>query len=198
MGGFKIQNLPFKSHKGIGRRKSDEGCTALTSSPEVLTHNLSYMRSKGILMSLWYWPFNLTPTCFIFLWLYFSKAKLIQSSNQIDYSNPKRPSIVKEKVEQKDKRKAVPKLYPDSILFAKWGDGLSEEEQKEAQALFQKYGYNVFLSNLLPLNRELPDTRDERYVIICHVQYISRPDHSISFHSFHCIVVCIVWVVDSG
>lgn len=56
----------------------------------------------------------------------------------------------------------MPKLYPDSFLFAKWGDGLSEEEQKEAEALFQIYGYNAFLSNRLPLDRKLPDTRDNR------------------------------------
>uniref|UniRef100_A0A4W5QK16 Polypeptide N-acetylgalactosaminyltransferase 8 n=1 Tax=Hucho hucho TaxID=62062 RepID=A0A4W5QK16_9TELE len=35
---------------------------------------------------------------------------------------------------------------------------LSEEEQKEAEGLFQMYGYNAFLSDRLPLNREIPDT----------------------------------------
>lgn len=54
------------------------------------------------------------------------------------------------------------KLYPDSNLFRRWGDGLSEAEQREAEGLFQKYGYNTFLSDRLPLNRELPDTRDSR------------------------------------
>lgn len=56
----------------------------------------------------------------------------------------------------------VPKLFPNSVLFAQWGDDLSEEEQKEAQHLFQIYGYNVFLSNQLPLDRKLPDMRDKR------------------------------------
>lgn len=56
----------------------------------------------------------------------------------------------------------APKLYPNSFLFAKWGNDLSEEEQKEAEALFQIYGYNVFLSNQLPLDRKLPDMRDNR------------------------------------
>uniref|UniRef100_A0A3B3QQX5 Polypeptide N-acetylgalactosaminyltransferase n=1 Tax=Paramormyrops kingsleyae TaxID=1676925 RepID=A0A3B3QQX5_9TELE len=56
------------------------------------------------------------------------------------------------------------KLYPDSYLFRRWGDGLSEAEQREAEELFQKYGYNTFLSDRLPLNRELPDTRDSRCV----------------------------------
>uniref|UniRef100_A0A8C6WGI9 Polypeptide N-acetylgalactosaminyltransferase n=1 Tax=Neogobius melanostomus TaxID=47308 RepID=A0A8C6WGI9_9GOBI len=42
----------------------------------------------------------------------------------------------------------------------KWGTNLSEEEQKEAQTLFQLYGYNVYLSDRLPLDRALPDTRE--------------------------------------
>uniref|UniRef100_A0A3P8YRV3 Polypeptide N-acetylgalactosaminyltransferase n=1 Tax=Esox lucius TaxID=8010 RepID=A0A3P8YRV3_ESOLU len=55
--------------------------------------------------------------------------------------------------------KKASKLYPKSPLFKNWGENLSEEDQKEAQALFEKYGYNVFLSDRLPLNRVLPDTR---------------------------------------
>ncbi|KAI4803405.1 hypothetical protein KUCAC02_006954 [Chaenocephalus aceratus] len=38
----------------------------------------------------------------------------------------------------------------------------SVEEQKEAERLFQSYGYNAFLSDRLPLNREIPDTRPAR------------------------------------
>ncbi|XP_048873946.1 probable polypeptide N-acetylgalactosaminyltransferase 8 [Brienomyrus brachyistius] len=56
------------------------------------------------------------------------------------------------------------KLYPDSYLFKRWGDDLSEAEQQEAEELFQKYGYNTFLSDRLPLNRKLPDTRHSRCV----------------------------------
>lgn len=56
------------------------------------------------------------------------------------------------------------KLFPDSTLFKEWGENLSEDDQKEAQALFVKYGYNVFLSDRLPLDRALPDTRDPRCV----------------------------------
>ncbi|KAM6936891.1 putative polypeptide N-acetylgalactosaminyltransferase 8 [Xenentodon cancila] len=54
------------------------------------------------------------------------------------------------------------KLFPQSALFKNWGDDLSEEEQKEAQKLFENYGYNVFLSDRLPLDRPLQDTRDPR------------------------------------
>ena len=55
------------------------------------------------------------------------------------------------------------KLFPNSALFKTWGENLSEDDQREAQALFDKYGYNVFLSDRLPLDRALPDTRDPRY-----------------------------------
>ncbi|XP_043980631.1 probable polypeptide N-acetylgalactosaminyltransferase 8 [Gambusia affinis] len=53
------------------------------------------------------------------------------------------------------------KVFPGSPLFKDWGENLSENEQKEAQALFKKYGYNVFLSDRLPLDRPLPDTREK-------------------------------------
>ncbi|KAM9704903.1 putative polypeptide N-acetylgalactosaminyltransferase 8 [Menidia menidia] len=66
------------------------------------------------------------------------------------------------KVEIRKERKGVRKLYPNSYLFRNWGDDLSEEEQKEAESSFQKYGYNAFLSDRLPLNREIPDTRPTR------------------------------------
>uniref|UniRef100_A0A3P9HNW2 Polypeptide N-acetylgalactosaminyltransferase n=1 Tax=Oryzias latipes TaxID=8090 RepID=A0A3P9HNW2_ORYLA len=56
----------------------------------------------------------------------------------------------------------IQKLYPNSPLFRKWGGHLSEEEQKEAESLFKNYGYNAYLSDRLPLNREMPDTRPSR------------------------------------
>ncbi|KAJ8002874.1 hypothetical protein DPEC_G00163490 [Dallia pectoralis] len=70
--------------------------------------------------------------------------------------------------EQKPKplqeEKKASKLFPNSPLFQNWGENLSEENQKEAEALFEKYGYNVFLSDSLPLNRVLPDTREPKCV----------------------------------
>lgn len=60
------------------------------------------------------------------------------------------------------KKKKSTKLFPKSALFTEWGENLSEADQTEAQALFLKYGYNVFLSDRLPLDRALPDTRDPR------------------------------------
>lgn len=60
------------------------------------------------------------------------------------------------------KMKKPKKLFPKSYLFAQWGGDLSEDDQREAQSLYEKYGYNVFLSDRLPLDRPLPDTRDPR------------------------------------
>ncbi|XP_036066216.1 probable polypeptide N-acetylgalactosaminyltransferase 8 [Oryzias melastigma] len=64
--------------------------------------------------------------------------------------------------ELKQERKMVRKLHPKSPLFSQWGDHLSEEDQEEAQTLFQRFGYNAFLSDRLPLSREIPDTRPPR------------------------------------
>ncbi|XP_031160829.1 probable polypeptide N-acetylgalactosaminyltransferase 8 isoform X1 [Sander lucioperca] len=61
-----------------------------------------------------------------------------------------------------DQEKKSNKLFPKSPLFVTWGENLSEDDQREAQVLFDKYGYNVFLSDRLPLDRALPDTRDPR------------------------------------
>lgn len=83
--------------------------------------------------------------------------KLVEAS--VQKSTGDRPSPDLDQPQQKG---AAPKVYPQSSLFTKWGDGLSEEEQREAQGLFELYGYNVFLSNQLPLDRKLPDTRDYR------------------------------------
>ena len=79
----------------------------------------------------------------------------------IEASGQKSHEFVPTTAQEKDKI-VVPKLYPDSFLFANWSDNLPEKEQKEAEGLFQIYGYNAFLSNQLPLDRKLPDTRDSR------------------------------------
>ncbi|XP_076015066.1 putative polypeptide N-acetylgalactosaminyltransferase 8 [Genypterus blacodes] len=79
--------------------------------------------------------------------------KLLHNMEKADA--PKAPEVKKEK-------QVVRKLYPNSPLFSKWGNDLSEEEQKEAESLYQMYGYNAFLSDRIPLNREIPDTRHAR------------------------------------
>uniref|UniRef100_A0A8C6Z9H2 Polypeptide N-acetylgalactosaminyltransferase n=1 Tax=Nothoprocta perdicaria TaxID=30464 RepID=A0A8C6Z9H2_NOTPE len=66
----------------------------------------------------------------------------------------------------KEEKKSVHRLlYPDSFLFKRWGTDLREEEQTVAQNLFLKYGYNVYLSDRLPLDRIIKDTRSPRYSI---------------------------------
>ncbi|XP_043823552.1 probable polypeptide N-acetylgalactosaminyltransferase 8 [Dromiciops gliroides] len=62
----------------------------------------------------------------------------------------------------KARLKVQSELYPDSALFYNWGEGLSESQQTEAQSLFLKFGYNVYLSDQLPLNRSFKDGRNPR------------------------------------
>ncbi|XP_077090923.1 putative polypeptide N-acetylgalactosaminyltransferase 8 [Siphateles boraxobius] len=62
--------------------------------------------------------------------------------------------------EKKPVKKPTKKLFPNSELFKQWTVELSEDDQRKAEDLFQKYGYNAFLSDQMPLDRELPDTRD--------------------------------------
>ncbi|KTF71051.1 hypothetical protein cypCar_00047197 [Cyprinus carpio] len=66
--------------------------------------------------------------------------------------------------EKKPEKKSPKKLFPNSYLFKQWTVELSEDDQRKAEDLFQKYGYNAFLSDQLPLDRELPDTRDHRCI----------------------------------
>ncbi|XP_069048089.1 probable polypeptide N-acetylgalactosaminyltransferase 8 [Lepisosteus oculatus] len=64
------------------------------------------------------------------------------------------------KVETNQEKRVFKKLFPKSNLFEKWGDHLSEVEQKKAEWLYKRYGYNVYLSDKMPLDRKLPETRD--------------------------------------
>ncbi|XP_016358624.1 probable polypeptide N-acetylgalactosaminyltransferase 8 [Sinocyclocheilus anshuiensis] len=100
-------------------------------------------------------------------------AKLIEVKNQV------KEAVVEQK---STKKTEVKKLYPKSPLFSSWGAELTEEEQMEAERQFQEFGYNVFLSNRLPLNRTIPDTRDIRliYIYICVCVVIKRAIHSIT------------------
>ncbi|XP_034541557.1 probable polypeptide N-acetylgalactosaminyltransferase 8 [Notolabrus celidotus] len=82
-----------------------------------------------------------------------------------EFQQPQQKNESESKVQEEGpKEKKSKKLYPKSSLFKNWGENLSEDDQREAQGLFEKYGYNVFLSDRLPLDRTLPDTRDSRCV----------------------------------
>ncbi|XP_068169308.1 probable polypeptide N-acetylgalactosaminyltransferase 8 [Antennarius striatus] len=76
--------------------------------------------------------------------------------------HPQQPEAKIKDQKEDPEKKTTKKLFPDSHLFREWGENLSEEDQIEAQSLFEKYGYNVFLSDRLPLDRVLPETRDPR------------------------------------
>ncbi|XP_037538976.1 probable polypeptide N-acetylgalactosaminyltransferase 8 [Nematolebias whitei] len=91
-------------------------------------------------------------------------AKLVEEYGQKKFTETD-PLDVDQEKEEKQQKPVIPKLYPDSYLFTSWGDDLSQEEQKEAEALFHIYGYNAFLSNRIPLNRKLPDSRDSRCLV---------------------------------
>nr|XP_061792813.1 probable polypeptide N-acetylgalactosaminyltransferase 8 [Nerophis lumbriciformis] len=88
--------------------------------------------------------------------------KLLSAVNKLEPKPVATLTTVEVEKDHQKEKATVKKLFPDSALFKKWGDGLSEEEQREAENLFAKYGYNAFLSDRLPLNREIPDTRDAR------------------------------------
>ncbi|XP_075910473.1 polypeptide N-acetylgalactosaminyltransferase 18-like [Petromyzon marinus] len=48
---------------------------------------------------------------------------------------------------------------PAEILFKEWGKGLPAWQKRAACARFLTYGYNAYLSDRLPLDRDVPDNR---------------------------------------
>ncbi|XP_019337740.1 probable polypeptide N-acetylgalactosaminyltransferase 8 isoform X3 [Alligator mississippiensis] len=87
------------------------------------------------------------------------------SMNKPSNEDKKLLQMSKKEMHQKEnkletEKKAVPRiLFPDSYLFKRWGTDLTEDQQTKAQELFTKYGYNVYLSDQLPLDRPIRDTR---------------------------------------
>ncbi|XP_075909067.1 polypeptide N-acetylgalactosaminyltransferase 18-like [Petromyzon marinus] len=49
--------------------------------------------------------------------------------------------------------------HPDKVLFSNWGKELTLREKRIACSEFLKYGYNIYLSDRLPLDRDIPDYR---------------------------------------
>ncbi|KAK1888375.1 putative polypeptide N-acetylgalactosaminyltransferase 8 [Dissostichus eleginoides] len=89
-------------------------------------------------------------------------AEVVQPPVQKCPEQKEEPEAKIEEKQEAPVKKKSNKLFPDSPLFKEWGGNLSEDEQREAQSLFDKYGYNVFLSDRLPLDRAIADTRDKR------------------------------------
>ncbi|XP_062991105.1 probable polypeptide N-acetylgalactosaminyltransferase 8 [Elgaria multicarinata webbii] len=81
-----------------------------------------------------------------------SKRKLVDDIKLLENS----------KNEVHEAKKPKKKQFPDSPLFSRWGEDLTNDQQIAAQELFIKYGYNVYLSDHLPLERSLKDTRPPR------------------------------------
>lgn len=80
---------------------------------------------------------------------------------RVKYEYPVQKAL-KLKASETKKHKPKEILFPDSQLFRQWGKDLSEAQQKKAEDLFEKFGYNVYLSNQLSFNRTIPDSRDSR------------------------------------
>lgn len=86
-------------------------------------------------------------------------------ANEVNLSEESKVDMheVKKGKKEGEKQKAPPRIrFPDSPLFQNWGKDLAEDQQIAAQELFEKYGYNVYLSDRLPLTRSLKDTRPSR------------------------------------
>ncbi|XP_006027866.1 probable polypeptide N-acetylgalactosaminyltransferase 8 isoform X1 [Alligator sinensis] len=87
------------------------------------------------------------------------------SMNKPSNDDQKLLQMSKKEMHQKEnkletEKKVLPRiLFPDSYLFKLWGTDLTEDQQTKAQELFTKYGYNVYLSDQLPLDRPIRDTR---------------------------------------
>ncbi|RXN22899.1 putative polypeptide N-acetylgalactosaminyltransferase 8 [Labeo rohita] len=87
-----------------------------------------------------------------------------QLLNKLDKLEAHLIAVEQKSLKVKHEKKPAKKLFPNSHLFKQWTVELSEDDQRKAEDLYQKYGYNAFLSDQLPLDRELPDTRDHRCI----------------------------------
>ncbi|XP_016299477.1 probable polypeptide N-acetylgalactosaminyltransferase 8 [Sinocyclocheilus anshuiensis] len=84
--------------------------------------------------------------------------------NKLDKLEAHLIAVEEKNLKLRNDKKSLKKLLPNSYLFKQWTVELSEDDQRKAEDLFQEYGYNAFLSDQLPLDRELPDTRDHRCI----------------------------------
>ncbi|XP_069561488.1 probable polypeptide N-acetylgalactosaminyltransferase 8 [Brachyistius frenatus] len=88
--------------------------------------------------------------------------KMLNEDKERNAAGDQPAAVQAAKIKPPEEEKKSSKLFPESALFNEWGEDLSEDDQRKAQDQFEKYGYNVFLSDRLPLDRALPDTREQR------------------------------------
>lgn len=101
-------------------------------------------------------------SCFIDLSCLFADDLLISFQEKQNRMQKMLEKMQKNRQEKESAGDHNSLLFPQSPLFKTWGRNLSHDEQREAETGFQRYGYNVYLSDRLPINRPLPDTRHPR------------------------------------
>ncbi|XP_072506663.1 probable polypeptide N-acetylgalactosaminyltransferase 8 [Notamacropus eugenii] len=72
------------------------------------------------------------------------------------------PITLENRTKKEPEHKSPRELFPGSLLFRRWGEDLTESQQTLAYDLFMQFGYNVYLSDRLPLNRSIEEFRGPR------------------------------------
>ncbi|XP_078475937.1 uncharacterized protein LOC144737117 [Lampetra planeri] len=71
---------------------------------------------------------------------------------------------------------------PELPLFKEWGGQLPPRERRAACARFLAYGYNAYLSDRLPLDRDVPDNRPPGYATRSRTLARHRHHHHCHHH----------------
>ncbi|XP_027712212.1 probable polypeptide N-acetylgalactosaminyltransferase 8 [Vombatus ursinus] len=85
-----------------------------------------------------------------------------KASGRLEDEGKQAPRASENRTQKETKHKPPRKLFPDSVLFQHWGEDLTESQQMLAHDLFIQFGYNVYLSDWLPLNCSIKDFRSRR------------------------------------